>query len=458
MIIEFCSQKNHITSVSQYDSCTEAIKDKAFTTISDTEMDWRISLSVAGDVWIKYNFIEPIELYEINFTAGGPLEYWEPGYVQPWDSVVIEHSLDDKNWYILEPKGLNDWSGYSNIFPVYVRIRFTNVIAGFHFDECHMFGNEEILINDELISLTSKRYYPQRYFEQNVMMPYSINDYLVMLEGDTIEPFYKVDECTTTVYYIGNGDNGGINVNPINTIPLNGYGASVGPGKAIINRIDTIDADYNVNGRFIDFEGNLTRYPICFNSIIECITGSHIDLTEAVSFVWTFNDPFSTPDNPNDVVVSSYGEICHKFSALGTYDIQFVITIDGTTIEDTLVLEIMPGLYVPEVDNSINNIYDGTIVTIHGLTSWSTGSYSLPEIILRDAGETLSPATLTDNGDGTFTASRNGETNDCRIRIWDDFYEQYVYLDVTFLEPVELITDSNENTIFDSSSNQIEES
>jgi len=59
-------------------------------------------------------------------------------------------------------------------------------------------------------------------------------------------------------------------------------------------------------------------------------------------YIWIFNDPYSGPDNPNQVIVESLDQpVFHTFAYYGRYNIQLIeVREDGKMIERTFLLDL----------------------------------------------------------------------------------------------------------------------
>ena len=469
MLLEKISEKNNLITVSHYNEISEKLEEGRYNTKSEQDIFWKFNEEMAGPVWMTINFIEPTEVYEIDYKV----EYIAG--TSTYDSSVITHSLDGVNWYEYE-------NGKKDLFPKFIKIQFDGVQPGFCLNKLRIHGDEKYEMGKQLISLSSKRYYPQRFFENAPTIPKMIHCYLEMLESNkyhkTIERFFKNDTCTIEVFLIfdeGDEGSGAINSYPINTVPINTGSATTydGLGAVIINRIAGGGAFYNLTGRITDPLGNFSSIGLRFNATVDCEESSNCinegghdmnDQThgpnsayenackkqDEIQYRWEFDDPFANnvSGNPTTLSVPSYGEVIHSYSMLGYYNVRFVMEIDGVSVMGNQFVEITPSPYVITGDYYA---IDGTIYTISGLTAWPDQNYDLPIVVLRDINNTPSVAELVDNGNRTFSIISNGETEPCRIRIYDKFYDEYRLLNMTFEDevPANALLDHDMAPIYD---------
>jgi len=451
MLLEKISEKNNLITVSHFNELSEKLEAGRFNTKTEGDIFWKFNEEMSGSVWMVVNFIEPTEVFEIDYHIA-----YVPNQ-STYSNCVIQHSLDNMNWYDYK-------DGEIGLKPIFLRLEFTDVKPGFCMDGLRIHGDEEYVMGKELISLTSKRYYPQRFFENNPTIPKMIHTYLQMLETNqsnrTIKRFFENDSCTIEVFLIfdeGDEGSGAINSYPINTVPINTGSATTydGLGAVIINRIAGGGAFYNLTGRITDPLGNFSSIGLRFNSTVDCENtcdgqGGHSSQRRPsdIQYRWEFDDAFASnvSGNPSTLSVSNYGEVIHSYSVLGYYNVRFVMEIDGVSIMGNQFVEITPSPYVITGDYYA---VDGTIYTVSGLTAWPDITYDLPLIVRRDVNNTASLATLVDNGDRTFRVIANGETNPCRIRIFDKFYGEYRILNISFEDEV------LENALLDHESNAI---
>ena len=463
MLLEKISEKNNLITVSHFNELSPKLEEGKFNSKNEEgDIYWKFNEEVPGEVWMEINFIEPTEIFEVDYNV----EYI-PGE-STYTDCYITHSLDGLNWYPYH-------SGEINITPKFLRLTFSEIKPGFCLNKLRVHGDETYKMGNQLISLSSKRYYPQRFFEKHSTLPKMIHHYLEMLECNqyhkTIKRFFKNDNCTIEVFLIfdeGDEGSGAINSYPINTIPINSGSATTydGLGAVIINRIAGAGAFYNLLGRITDPIGNYSSIGLRFNSTVTCIEEnqcSNISQNEnqgtyrnrcgapsEIQYRWEFDDPFASnvTNNPTTLSVASYGEVIHSFTMLGYYNVKFVMDVDGIIITGNQYVEITPSPYIISGDYYA---VDGTIYTVSGLTAWPNDSYDLPIIIRRDVNETPSNATLIDNGDRTFTVVANSETEPCRIKIYDRFYDEYRYFNMTFepAVPENALIDSDNVAILD---------
>ena len=467
MILEYISEKNNQITwniAADGDGVSDKLAEKKFN-VKDEPGDiyWYLDTQVDGEAYLAVNLLEASDIFAVEFATNGRYENVE---VQ-WSidaSYTVSGAAPDKggaHWYTLE-KGELGWVGYQNINAEHVRLLFTNVKAGFELTSWRILGDEEFEINQELISLIARRFYPQRFFEAKQMIPETVETFLQMLErndkGQTIVPWIQGD-CSVDVYLIfdeGDEGSGAINANHINAIAINSGGPTTfaGLGTAIINRIAG-------GGAFYDLDGNMDPgIGLRFNSLVDC---DYLSSTEQINYRWEFNDPHSSHINPTTVVVNNYGEINHVFTRLGWYDVEFVVNRGGRIFKDTQRVEIAPSPYVivgpPFAE-------EDEIYQVYGLTKWpfdtdktsppnNDGTYAPPIITdLNDVPISPSIAYLVDNGDRTFTMMRPGFiSGDGKIRIYDEFYEEWKELPIHFDNPLldhtgATVTDSGGNTIY----------
>jgi len=457
MLIEKISEKNNLINVSHYNELSENLKSHQFNVKTDGDIFWKFNEEMIGEVFMEINFIEPTEVFEIEFNVDGSNAYSE---------LEIKHSLDGKNWYEYQ-------NGNTDITPKFVKLSFFGVMPGFCLNKLKIYGEEKYTIGNELISLSSRRYYPQRFFEKYNGIPQMVHHYLEMLECNqfdkTIRRFFE--SCLIDVSLIFDDDEsvGTINSFPINTIPINAGSSSSfdGMGAAVINRIGGSDSLYDLNGRITDQFNNPSSISLKFHSTVECEDKINCSRTnrshncnnpilDRAQYHWEFDDEYASniSNNPTTLPVLSYGEIIHSFSMLGYYNIKFLMKVDDVFLMGNQFIEISPSPYVIVGDYYAQ---DDSIYIIYGLTAWPTTTYRLPTITRRDINNTPSTAQLIDNGDRTFTVVSNGETEPCKIRIFDEYYEEYRELDITFeAQPsVNALLDSHGNAILDSGGNFI---
>jgi len=468
MLLEKISEKNNLITVSHSNELSEKLEEGRYNAKNESgDIFWKFNEEMSGVVFMEINFIEPTEVFEIDFHVE------KTGTEEPYTESAILHSLDGINWYDYQ-------NGQTDITPKFLRLEFVGVKPGFCMDKLKVFGEEKYKIGNELISLSSKRYYPQRFFEKHGSIPKMIHNFLEMLECNqydkTIKRFFKNDSCVVEVFLIfDEGDEGAGTINsfPINTVPINTGSSTTydGAGAVIINRIAGGGAFYNLEGRITDPLGNYSSIGLRFNSTVVCDEntncGHHYgnDMPDThnschtptdIVYRWEFDDPFASniSGNPSTLSVASYGEVVHNFSMLGYYNVKFVMEIDGAVITGNQFIEISPSPYVIR-----GNYYavDGTVYTVHGLTAWPDNHYSPPIITRRDFNSSPSFAQLIDNGDRTFTVVANGEVEPCKVRIFDEYYEEFRELNITFEPepPMNALLDSSDDPILDSNDNFI---
>jgi len=252
MLLEKISEKNNLITVSHFNELSPKLEEGKFNTKDPEDIFWKFNEEVPGEVWMEINFIEPTEIFEVDYNV----EYI-PGE-STYNECHITHSLDGMNWYPYE-------GGQIDVTPKFLRLTFTEIKPGFCLNKLRVHGEERYCMGNQLISLSSKRYYPQRYFEKCGTIPKMIHHFLEMLECNqyhkTIERFFKNDNCTIEVFLIfdeGDEGSGAINSYPINTVPINTGSATTydGLGAVIINRIVGGGAFYNLTGRITDPIGN----------------------------------------------------------------------------------------------------------------------------------------------------------------------------------------------------------
>lgn len=479
MLLEKISEKNNIINCSHSNNVSPKIGNGKFNVKEDGEFLWEFNEQVDGEVWMQVNFIEPTPVFEIDWHIKNVYD-GNNNLITVHNFKRCEHSLDGINWYVLEKDPINGYSGYTDLNPIFIRLVFDHIMPGFSMDRFRVFGEEKYEFKKELISITAKKYYPQRYFEKFPLIPNLVKNFLEMLECNkydkTIKKFFDNDTCLVDVYLIfdeGDDGSGAINSYPINTVPINSGSATLynGLGAVVINRIAGGGAFYSLTGRITDPLGNNSSLGLRFNSTVECdpCPGLHLGhpdcrasenainkKLENANYSWSFDDAFAqnVSNNPTILSVESYGEVIHNFTMLGTYNVKFVMDLGGALIIGSQFIELAPSPYVITGDYRAT---DGTIYTINGLTLWPNGSYQAPTIQKHDPNLTDSSAELIDNGDRTFTVVSNGENGPCIVRIWDEYYEQWSNLDITFepAVPANALLDSNEDPILDSSENYI---
>jgi len=464
MLLEKISEKNNLITVSHFNELSPKLESASYDTKKDGDIFWKFNEEITGSVWMEVNFIEPTEIFEIDYN----IEYIPNE--STYTDCIIKHSLDGMNWYDYE-------AGLVTITPKFLRLEFTEIKPGFCMDSLKIYGEEKYKMGNELISLTSKRYYPQRFFEKYKTIPTMVHNFLEMLECNqyhkTIKRFFKNDNCTIEVFLIfdeGDEGSGAINSYPINTVPINTGSATTydGLGAVIINRIGGGGAFYNLTGRITDPIGNYSSIGLRFNSTVDCteqgnqcsqimnqsgvgsIAYNQCGAPSEIQYRWEFDDPFAAnvTNNPTTLSVASYGEVIHSFTMLGYYNVKFVMEVDGIIISGNQYVEITPSPYVISGDYHAIN---GTKYIISGLTAWPEPTYDLPIIIRRDLNETESDARLIDNGDRTFTVVANAETEPCKIKIYDRFYDEFRYFNMTFepTVPENALLDHENNPILD---------
>lgn len=423
MILEYVSEKNNLIAIStaaEGDGLSDKLREGKIN-VKDGKDDiyWMIDTQIDGTAWIQINLFESSDIYEVEFTTNGL-----------HGTPHVEWSLDGLNWYLLEPKsGL--WTGYQDLRGVYVRVIFESIQAGFEFTDFKVFGDEDFEINSELCSLISRRYYPQRFFEKKLMIPEMVQSFMEMLErndkGQTIKPWFEAD-CRVDVFLIfdeGEEGSGAINAFAIDQIPINSGSATTfaGFGAAIINRVSGGNAFYDIEG-FMN-PGITLR----FNSTVDCDEGAEI--TPDTNYRWEFNDPYAAPGDPSTINVPEPSEVLHTFTALGYYDIKFVMTRNDRSFEGTQRLEITRS---PYVISGPTNPVDSDVYKVFGLTKWPTGSYAPP--IITDGTDvqiSTSIVELVDNGDQTFTyVVHSPISGSGKIRIYDDFYDEWREAAISF--------------------------
>ena len=467
MLLEKISEKNNLITVSHFNSLSPKLEEGKYNTKSDEDIFWKFDEEMSGEVWLIINFLEPTEVFEVDFN----IEYITGVPTYDKASSYIQHSLDGMNWYDYE-------DGELNLTPKFIKLVFNGVMPGFCMNKLRVHGEEQYEMGKQLISLSSKRYYPQRFFEKYSTIPTMIHNFLEMLECNqyhkTIERFFKNDTCTIEVFLIfdeGDEGSGAINSYPINTVPINTGAATTydGLGAVIINRIAGGGAFYNLTGRISDPIGNFSSIGLRFNSTVDCeedknspscfnqggnnkkqYNNKFCNSKEDINYRWEFDDSFANnvSGNPTTLSVPSYGEVIHSYSMLGYYNVKFVMEVDGLIIMGNQFVEITPSPYVISGDYYA---IDGTIYTISGLTAWPDQNYDLPSVVRRDINNTASVAELIDNGDRTFSIISNGETEPCRIRIYDKFYDEFRMMNMTFEDevPANALLDHNNIAILD---------
>jgi len=463
MFLEKISEKNNKITFSHSNGLTPVLAAQRFDVKKPEDIRWFFAEQIEGIVWVEVNFFEPTEIFEIQWEIDGAYE-----------EVWIEHSIDGINWYLFEKDEEKGWTGFIDINPVYVRLSFKNILSGFTLTKLALYGEEKFKIKGELISLSAKRYYPQRYFEKYELIPGIVQNYLRMLEcnkeSKTIKKFFEDSNCVIDVYLIfdeGDEGSGAINSYPINTVPINSGSSTTydGLGTIVINRIAGGGAFYNINGMITNPLGFFSKFGLRFNSTIECEDMSEENCSagqtctgglnvEDAKFRWEFNDPYADPTNPTTLVVNNYGEVIHLFSALGFYNIQFIMELNGKVFKGTQYVEIAPSPYHIISDWRVG---DGSVFEVIGLTRYPSGSYQQPFIVLKNAEHEFSYATVIDNHDRTFTITSNGEYRECVIKVYDEYYQQYVNLDVSFAEaePVNSILSSQYGALMSADHNYI---
>lgn len=467
MIIDYVAEKvNQITwnVAAEGDGVSENMAQKK-QNVKDEPGDiyWYIDTQVDGTAYLAINFLEASDIYEVEFATNGRYENIEVQWSLDADFTTAGKPSDEggANWYTL-PKGTLGWTGYQDIRAAHIRLLFTNVKAGFELTSWRIVGDQPYNINQELISLIARRFYPQRFFEQKQMIPETVETFLQMLErndrGQTIVPWIE-GECTVETYLIfdeGDEGSGSINANFINSIPINSGGPTTftGLGTAVINRIAGGGAFYDING-WMD-----PGLSLRFNSIVEC---DFVTPSEKINYRWEFNDPFESSSNPSTVPVPEYGEIKHVFTRLGVYDVEFIVLKNGRTFKDTQRVEISPSPYVilGKAFAAENEEY-----TVYGLTKYpgnhqkdqptgGDGTYA-PAILTYTNNDPIPAniAYLVDNGDRTFIVKRPGLiAGQGKIRIWDEWYEEWAELVIYFDNPLldhedDPVTDAGNNTIY----------
>jgi hypothetical protein len=423
MILEYVGEKNNIVTVSNSSSVSTKISEGKYSVKGDDEIYWSHDAQVDGTSWIQINFLEATDIYEVRFASNGL-----------YSDVKVQYSLDEVHWYTL-PKvttgAYRGWTGYEDLRAVFLRLIFNDCDAGFELTDWRIYGEQDFKINDQLISLVSKRLYPQRFFESRPMIPEMVTTFLQMLETNqgTIKKFFEGEDCRIEVYLVfdeGDEGSGSIDSFAINSIPINSASSTTftGLGAAIINRVAGGGAFYDLDGNFLNPIG------LRFNSLVDCT--SAVDMSQ-VTYRWDFGDPYATVGSPSIVPVTEYGEIVHPFRKLGVYDVRFIMNSGSNQFGASQRVEIYPS---PYIISGPSNPIDGTSVyTIYGLTKWpgtsspagqpiSDGTYAPPMLTTAD-GTTLSVAYLIDNGDRTFSYHRNGATGSGYIKIYDEFYDEW---------------------------------
>lgn len=421
MVLEFLSEKNNYVTVSQSDALSDKLRAMSFG-VKDSSGDiyWQIATEVDGTVWMKVNFLEPIDVNTIEFSDNGRHEGSE-----------VLYSIDDVNYYVLEKKS-RGWYDYSNISATFVKILFKKPKAGFELNALRIWGDETIEVKQDLISIIANRYYPQRFFEKNLLIPQILKTYLMMLEtnegfGTLVQPIVP-NTCKIEVFLIfdeGDDGPGYVNNTYIDAHPINSASSTifVGLNTAVINRVAGGSA-------FYDLDGNLfpNGFGLRFNAVVNW---ENPPSDSPTIYKWDFGDPYANQSNPNLVRVLDGREIVHVFSKLGNYDVRFVVVKDGVAYEGTQRVEISPSPYVIRGDIDATN---GSVYTVAALTRYPDGTYAAPYLVYDD-GTTPIPenlAALADNGDRTFTLAINGLNTTGYIKIVDEFYGEIVEKLVTF--------------------------
>lgn len=493
MLLEKVTEKNNIIEFSDFNDTSDCLASRKFCAKSEKDIRWEFHEEKEGYDWINCKFLEPTEVFEVQWDVKDHTKYemfndGEEGEGE--ERCRVQYSLDGFNWYNLKKNKDDVYSGYTDVKPTQLRLLFKNVKSGFCLNNFKIFGEEKFTFGNELVSVYSNKYYPQRFFEKFNTLSVMIKSYMYMLEEnlyeETVKKFFKNDGCTVEIYMIfdeGGEGPGAINSFPINTIPINTGSATTysGLGAAIINRILAGDSFYDMWGRITDPLQNPSSVGLRFNSTVDCSDdnsghGNDIDCSDEdnpgsstgckktkvdISYRWEFGDPYYTnvSNNPTSLSVSTYGEIIHNFTMLGQYNISFIMTIDGAEISDNISLSILPS---PVSISGPYNAEDGSVYTFYGLTNWKLNTaqenwgYEHPKIYLRDE-VTESPAQLIDNGDRTFTIVSNGENRECTILFEDNNYSETVAYKITFEPPVpdNALLDSTGAMIFDSTDEYI---
>lgn len=431
MILEYISQKKHLTTFSQADLLSSNFAEGKYSVQNkDGDVLWKLFAQEDGTSWIKINFLELTNIYEVKFEVEGS-----------YSEAKLQYSIDNFHWYDLEQKSTG-WTGYKNVNCVFLRLLFKGTSAGFTLKDFKIYGEETYTSKQELLSLMAPRLFPQRYFETyKGSLPEIVTTYLEMLETNdsagTIKKFFEEDNIKVSVVLIfdeSEEGSGAINSYAIDSYPINAASGStfVGLNTAIINRIASGNAFYDIDGNILPGIG------LKFSSLVE--SDEEIDDEDKISYHWNFGDPYATQNNPNIVSVSSFGEIIHSFTKLGVYDIEFVFTKGDKQFSATTRVEISPSPYLISGPANPNT---GDIFTIYNLTKWppsssvgnqpvGDGTYAQPYVTLSD-GTTLAASYLVDNGDRTFTFNKNpSDTGIGYIKIYDEFYDEIKELQISF--------------------------
>ena len=356
MLIEYISQKKNFITCSEYSDAPLSLFENSFRT--RPQVLWTVGKD-RPFAWIKLNTLTPVDLKTIYYD-----------WVGDCTAVKAFVSHDDLNWNELKPNGDPRDGSYTGIDFVFFKLLIVEPKENFQLIDLKVSGDVDMPISDRFISVVADNFFPQGFFENNPLIPAFVTDYLRMLEDgkDTlarnIPADFKLDfRINIRAAFIG----GAINMAPINSIAINGM---------VYHRDDSNTIDFYVE------------------------PDPESEWADAV-YVWNFDDPFATPQNPNIVVKrTSIGYTTHSFQHLGTYYVTLVGRLkDGRTVEVVKLLEftragdvIPPDLVVNEPDTStFNPFFEFTGTTEPG---------AMVKAILRNA---TTDAVV--NEDGTWTVS-----------------------------------------------------